>query len=622
VCGILAHCTSHNVQAQDISVANSYAALTELNHYSNLRNGYAGDPEGGLPNFDAQDAPFNHAYVVNLGENLDQQQFAAATDQLAAYLYCNSMTAAGAFFDKCRALSRAGDASASTDPTVRTFGLRPVGLSHDDVPTDAVVELCQTLMKRWREPEAAAVAQPKPTSLADPTKLLARQIDSDAAGDQLKQEVVARAAAAGLANVESIIAPLYSKATEAIGTDPNTYLTKVLEELVNNCETRRGLWRNRLPSSELIADTLDRILRSQPDQGAQGPSLEAALESQLATLADDRAAALREWMLGLLTSPQHRLTGTQRATDYLGQHLQPLSRHAAELLQKCRQELLALEKTVRDDDGERTTLVKFRGLGKRRRLVIDQRLVQFFHLRIEELMLNGACRLIGMILAHVSAVDDKLRNLAADLNRLAEGFQRLPTSQAGPTNPTAESSEYVQELIAKTISSQKTNLVAEIERELEAELLPMFKMDQRETPFDLSRAMCRSAHAAILRALKIASLRELANSDAAGARDPRFSIEAGVNSAIPKLSQCGGSRRLLVLTPGGLPLGGLIAQASQDSAEAPSVVVDAGNDLFLCYESENLSLPHVAAAVLDKRLEYIEVASRLQTRSDVSWSPM
>jgi hypothetical protein len=42
----------------------------------------------------------------------------------------------------------------------------------------------------------------------------------------------------------------------------------------------------------------------------------------------------------------------------------------------------------------------------------------------------------------------------------------------------------------------------------------------------------------------------------------------------------------------------------------------------LCYEAEQLSLRHVAAAVLDNRSQYVELASRLHTRVDVTWLPL
>jgi hypothetical protein len=53
-----------------------------------------------------------------------------------------------------------------------------------------------------------------------------------------------------------------------------------------------------------------------------------------------------------------------------------------------------------------------------------------------------------------------------------------------------------------------------------------------------------------------------------------------------------------------------------------TVITDAGADLVFCCEAQDLWVPHVAAALLDGRGDIAQVAARLHTRSDVSWSPL
>ena len=52
------------------------------------------------------------------------------------------------------------------------------------------------------------------------------------------------------------------------------------------------------------------------------------------------------------------------------------------------------------------------------------------------------------------------------------------------------------------------------------------------------------------------------------------------------------------------------------------MIAGADDSVLLCYDAENLPLRRVAAAVLDGRFASLELASRLQTRIDVSWSPL
>ena len=87
ICGVLAHCTGRNPQTRDLAKANAYALLGELNHYADPQHSIPGDPAAGLAAFGAEDAPFNHTYLVHLGEELEADGFAAAADTLASYLY-------------------------------------------------------------------------------------------------------------------------------------------------------------------------------------------------------------------------------------------------------------------------------------------------------------------------------------------------------------------------------------------------------------------------------------------------------------------------------------------------------------------------------------------------------
>jgi len=101
-----------------------------------------------------------------------------------------------------------------------------------------------------------------------------------------------------------------------------------------------------------------------------------------------------------------------------------------------------------------------------------------------------------------------------------------------------------------------------------------------------------------------------------------FSPVAGVKSAKPRLSQCGGARRLLLAAPNEFPLERLLREVGGEVGETPTVVADAENRVLFCYEAEQLSLRRVAAALLDRRFQNVEIAARLHTRIDVNWSPL
>lgn len=619
VCGVLAHCTSHQFQAQDISVANTYSLLTELSHYSDGLHGYPADVANNLPEFGPQDAPFSHTYVIDLGEDLTPRDFQAGAESLAAYLYCNSVTTGGTFFDQSRVGSKSGEVAYCSNPRVRTFGLCQLGFSHADVPQSAVDGLCEALVKRWR---AADIIEPesKPTSLSDTSTLLERPSAPRWPAEELRRDVARQAEVVGLPDVEQMIDHLHATAEQELGSSPEAYLVKILDELVTKCGFGRGLWSRR-PATDLIVNTLNSLIRADDGAGATRVCLESALDKHVIETSAQQATALRDWLMGLVLSPRYRVLGAQRAADLVAEHLRNLNQRAGELLQSLRQESSALEQTLRGDREESSRWIKFRGLGFQRRLAVDSRLFLFFLAKVKALIVTAVQRMIALVLAQVTALDDTLRNLAADLNRLAEVFKHTP-SNGRRVNPAPDESEKLQELVIETIGKHKELFVAQIDRLLEHELLRIVTAAERGSQTKLPQVFRRAAHTTILDVVNHVAIRKIHAASASPDALAAFSLRSALKSAAPLLSKCGGARRLVLIAPHDLPSAELTRQLGDDLPAAPTVVTDAGHNVIVCYEAEQLSLQHVAAALLDRRSQYREVASRLHTRVDVQWSPL
>jgi eukaryotic-like serine/threonine-protein kinase len=619
LCGILAHCTGRNRQGRDLAVANAYSLLSELHHYSDPHHAYPGDPACGVPSFAAEDAPFTHTYMVHLGEDLEQKDFTAAAEKLAKYLYFNSGTSAGAFFDACRAAEQDSTPLAAADPPVRTFGLCQLGFSYDDIPLAAADELCEEMVTRWRGAERAESAD-HAASLSDPTSLLVNHFAVGQCKQELHDEVAALAEGTGL-HVEQIVNQLQAAATHEMGDDLESYLLVVLGELVHNYRSEPSLSR-RMPPNELIIETLDSLICSREAQAGRRICLESALEKHIQEIAAQHAAALQEWILGLIASPEHRIQGAQRATGYVAQHLRGLGQQASTSIQAVRRELHATEGTLLSGQTSSRSCLRFRGFASRRRLVADRPLSQYFRLKIDELTFNSVCRLTGLILAQIATLDDTLRNLAADLNRLAGEFHGRPQSPHDSQDLPPSGSAMASGAVLRTIREQKVELAAEMERALESDLRRIVAGDHNEIRRELSAMLRRTARATILRALKKVTLREIAACSEGHPDEAIFSLGAGLKAAMPRLLECGGDRRLLLLAPATISPTRLIGQLGDAIVEPPTTVPDPENEVLLCYELGQLSLQRVAAAVLDHRFQNVEIASRLHTRIDVPWSPL
>jgi hypothetical protein len=400
-----------------------------------------------------------------------------------------------------------------------------------------------------------------------------------------------------------------------MGDSPEAYLLNVLGQLLNNHNAGR-IFSHSLPPGEVIIDTLDGLVRCPDTPDAPRVCLESALEPFLKAAAARHADALREWILELVASPKHRVEKAQRAAEYVVDYLRELSREAAEAVKARRNELHPLRETLLGDKSNGRDWLRFRGFGGKRRLVVDRGLSQYFHLGIEELALDGVRRLAGLILAQVTATSDRLRNLAADLDRLADEF---PSSGEQP--PAANELETVPPMVAEIVVSHKGEMVSRMERDLEDLLHRFARKDENDIRRLLARVLRLAARATILRTVESVALRGMRVSGGEESPAAIFSPVAGLKSAKPRLSQCGGARRLLLLVPADFPSQQLLRQLGGEAGEAPTVIPDADNRVLFCYEGEQLPLRRVAAALLDRRFQHVEIAARLHTRIDVRWAP-
>ena len=275
-----------------------------------------------------------------------------------------------------------GEFSAGADAGLRTFGLAQLGFSYDDIPAAAVDDLCQALVARWRglDDEKAGHA---PASLADPTALLANHFTTGLSQEDFRGKVTSRMKNLGL-DVATIAGELSAVTTREMGNAPESYLLKVLAELVSNHESARGC-SNPSPLGQTILDALDTLICFQSVQDLNRVCLESVLEKHLKEMAASQAAALREWVLGLVHSPKHRVAGAQQATDYMTEHLRALSREANEAVQALLPELSSLKQMLLGDRNGGRGWLQFRGFTWNRRLAADRRLCRYFRLRIEEL---------------------------------------------------------------------------------------------------------------------------------------------------------------------------------------------------------------------------------------------
>jgi hypothetical protein len=486
----------------------------------------------------------------------------------------------------------------------------------DDVPAGAADDLCRSLILRWRGNKLSQ-SNPIEASLSDPTSLLAGQFSQGSSAEELRATVVARAEAAAI-TLDGVIARFHSTLAEQMGNDCETYLLKALGELLNNLAPQWS-FITRIPPSRVIIEALDGMIRYQGAADSHHLCLESALKGPIREIATAAGDELRQWLISLVNSPEHRLAGAQQMADRLAEHLRELSALAREAIRVTTTELLSLKELLLSDKKGSENWLSFRGFFSARRLVADRRLSGYFELRLHELTLHAFCRLVGMVHAQVATVADKLRNLAADFNRLIELFSAAPEV----ADESAIRTKALQRVAVALIAARKTELLTEMEEALENELRQAVMTEIHEVGNNLAVVIRRMSRTLILRMLK-----EFATEQATAAlegrpHEPLFEILSGLKEALPRrFTGCGGQRRLLVVAPE--QLAPVVAAQTCGNGELPepTVLADAGGEMLVCYEVEGQPLQRIAAKVLDYRFQAIEAASRLHTRTDVPWTPL
>ncbi|MEX0937625.1 MAG: tubulin-like doman-containing protein [Pirellulales bacterium] len=184
ILGVLMHGTGRNPATKDLAAASAYAFLEELHHCRCF-----GSPAGGHPTFESSGATFDHAYLLHLGDDLQDSEYDEQVDLVADYLFRDSATASRTALGACRQMRRSADEKFG-EVTLRSFALRRLGEPPSRMIEAATDLLCKTAVGQWLRSEslpASGLEQPaqgeppapsKGTKRRDPTERVSAILDA------------------------------------------------------------------------------------------------------------------------------------------------------------------------------------------------------------------------------------------------------------------------------------------------------------------------------------------------------------------------------------------------------------------------------------------------------------
>ena len=408
--GVLTHSTAHGQRESDRAIANSYATLNELWHYSQPGQCYPGDRGCGLPAFHGNNRTFSSCYFVNLGSDLSELQVDIACDPIAEYLYANAFTPAAEFFDKCRHLEYMRWGTEFTEPVVRTFGLSQLGGSNSEIPTVIAELLCKDLVHRWR----GDVAPEKGQTAALPTITAALSVsENDPTRDRFPEidaQAALKASELGL-SLEKMALEAHAIFDEELLPTAESYFEKLIEDAQKDAK--------EIDKATIIARIDSKL--STGDEAALD-SIATAVDTRLEGRATKLAAAIRDWIFDLVDGPDG-VAGAQHAAEWFRGQLRDFQTTAAARTVRLREQALSTQHMILRARNDMPSLGT-RIWGRRKPVEgVDGLLRAYVEAQVDQAVTCSTIRWLRLVEAQVNAELARLQSFWKDLTALAGKFQ-------------------------------------------------------------------------------------------------------------------------------------------------------------------------------------------------------
>ena len=607
---MLAHGTTRNPQQQELAGANAVATLTELQHFH--RSSFPGDQACKLKERPASKPAINDSYLVHLGEELTLEQFEASCDKVAEFLMLDSVTLASSALATSRK-----EASSGEGMRLRTFGLCQIGFAHDQLVDVAVKRVSRGVVERWH-------GAPRRVDPKQSVRLLPKPGAQDAVIEGAPQQLVEAKAAAIVQELHLEVDPLMqivqAMAADEMGGQPDTFFRQFLAD---------GAQVAHMGAIQKWIGAANEVFGRRPDDVVTKPppaKLLLAMEERVSRIIAQVGIALQKSIVKWVDEPALRVHGTQRIAKAVQLHLRVLCDRLRDARTRLASESQALQAALYASVPDATG--KCRGQ-RRSPAELQTMFFQDCKLRLYELGAQVAANIANALQSHSVSAHDTLVDLARELHHLAVQFATDELAEEEEVEAEGgDSLAPLRQMVGEQLRQADEMIATTLDEQLSTSmLLPSGGLRAAISAGGAQReSLVNQLHAGARQAV----LQRLGSIDIAGSaltvEGEDHPIRKCLAGARPALPICGGKRRLYCILPAEsaqkLSPELLAKQVGGEFAHPPTVVPDASGDVVLLFETGELSLKHAAAALIDSRVDLTEVASRLHTRSDVTWTPL
>ncbi|QDU93179.1 tubulin-like doman-containing protein [Lignipirellula cremea] len=602
VTGLLLYGSGRNPTAKDLGMANAFACLSEIAHYGHSDSYYPGDQSLALEATEAP--PYDQTYVMSLGDDLADDQFAAGAEQVASYLYLTAAAPASAYLDRCRQ-SASQHQEKSGDLELHTFGLAQLGGVQDDL-LDSMTDLtCRRLLQHWRgEPGDLSSGDTSPTC----SELTAVRRSSQAPAPEISLRQMETRAAQILDQVdlsmEHLLARTMEIVKEQLEGDPRSFFHQLSSDFEPADISQAA--------GESLLETLVQIVgprkKECPLEDLSQSLLGRALQQAFLEPARNDARQLNDALLALADDNPQRLDGAGQAVSWVQKQIQRTNETSREITTLLERELDSLERFF-------FPLPPVDPASKRSRQAPappdprEQR-SKYFDRRLHALTLQGVRAYLRIILRSLTETENALSDLSRDLKATAGRFDYVARQNLALDGQSAS---------LHRLRRRSDELAAQLEQSFfggQSRALTTFLSKERTLKDELVEELRVTGRMVVLAAIKELNAQNLPGMEDNAATNRLRHV---MQSAMPLLADCGGEKRLIVSSP--KTHGETLAHIIRNEFQEIAALENSRGDSFICYECQGLSLPHVARELIDARADIAELANRLRTRSDVDWNP-
>jgi serine/threonine protein kinase len=573
IVAILMHSTSRDPRHSDLARVNTFSWLNEYQHFLLPHAVYPGDESCGLPAHEAGVKPFDHTYLLQLGEGLSDDDFDQATASVADYLHLDALSPSGTFFAACRQSTDNQPLPAGGAPQLRTFGLQRVGAAPSELSESFVDEVSRIVLKGW----------------------LGTDTPFETGVDQLVGKI--------RLNTTALAAQSREMLEASLGCDERSFLDRWLaDRLPSGAE----------PSGTGALAAVDQLFRKSDEGHDRGGASLMVVRQTLSAIVQPLNDRLREqagnWARGRVDVAGLRLAGARRAADELIAHCQETLTEAKSLAKQVASRLVEIHRAAADESAAQDEPP----------VAVDENpVLTYFRLRLDHCAMIAAEHIATSIVADLKADADALNQLGRDVMEMA-----------GRVNGNADqwlslSSDDSRGRAASHLHAQLAEIATRVDEQVQTQcidqqggLLAAIAAGGR-TRAQLFSTLKECSHQAIQRSLSEVDVLAQVIGDADGA-----SLAERIREVSPELLQYGGSRRVLAVLPKSAAEANSIAQIQASLGGKISLVPGCDNSLVLCVEGQDLVLPEVAVNVVQRRRDYVEFAERVHSRSDIQWTKL